>query len=376
VVEEQNQAITPGSEVAPSPPSAEDEPVIIDPVRFQRRLTVVTLAVLLVVLTIYLLREFSLILQPLFIAVFVLYLIVPAHRSLVMRGVRSEAAYGLILVVILVVLYGLGRLVYGSAEQLFDKWPDYEKQIDNLLVDVQKRVPFLPRGSRAQGFRDLLQIDTLRDLVTPLRAVAGPFIGFFTGLVVVSIYLIFLVAEKITLPERLERALGKERAGQVLAVAATVNTAIARYLGIKALINLLAALATVVILAVFGVPFVATWALVTFLFKFIPYVGTVVVVGAPLLVCLLENLNRLWVVIVVGVLLAMVHQVLGNYVEPRMMGSRLGVSPLLILLSLTFWGLIWGVVGMILAIPLLMVIKIVLDNIPETRPIATLMSSE
>jgi len=130
------------------------------------------------------------------------------------------------------------------------------------------------------------------------------------------------------------------------------------------------------VLAVFGVPFVVMWGILTFLFNFIPYLGSLVATLAPLVVCLLEFSDRLWIVLIVAVLLVLIQQVLGVYLEPRLMGRRLGVSPLLILLSLSFWGVLWGVVGMILAVPLLMVFKIVLDNIPETRPLATLMSSD
>ena len=67
------------------------------------------------------------------------------------------------------------------------------------------------------------------------------------------------------------------------------------------------------------------------------------------------------------------QQFLGLVVEPRMAGARLGVSPLLIILSLAFWGVVWGIVGMLLAVPLLMIIKIVFENIPATKPVAALM---
>jgi predicted PurR-regulated permease PerM len=75
------------------------------------------------------------------------------------------------------------------------------------------------------------------------------------------------------------------------------------------------------------------------------------------------------------VLLIGIQQAIGTFLEPRMAGHRLNVSPLLILLSLAFWGALWGIVGMILAVPMLVILKIVLDNINETRPLATLMSN-
>ncbi len=364
------------SDKQPAPGPVGGEPLNIDPVRFRQRLTVVTLSTLLFVLSIHLLREFAVILQPLFIAAFLLYLILPAHRWLVEHGARSSVAHGLILAFVLFVLYSVGRIVYTSGEELWKKGPDYEKTLDTMLFDLEEALPFVPEGAKGQRVRDLLQVASVQDVLEPLRTVVGTFLGFFAGLAVVAIYLIFLVAEKLTLPERLERAFGKPRAEHVLGVFDSINIAISRYLVVKAFSNLATALLTALVLALFGVPFVATWGILTFLFLFIPYVGSVVVLIPPLVVCLLEYAERPWVVLVVTALLVTVHQVMGNYIEPKFLGRRLGVSPLLILLSLTFWGLVWGVVGMILSVPLLVIFKIVLDNIPETKPIATLMSGD
>ena len=83
----------------------------------------------------------------------------------------------------------------------------------------------------------------------------------------------------------------------------------------------------------------------------------------------------LWPAIAIAILLIVIQQFIGIYVEPRMAGAKLGVSPLLIILSLSFWGVVWGIPGMILAVPLLVTVKIVLDNIAETKPLATLMSN-
>jgi len=362
---------------AAAPPDSAEKPLLdIDPKRFQRQLRIAALSVLLLVLGIYLLREFATIFQPLLIAALLLYLIQPAHRWLVEHGVPSKLGHVVILSIMVGTLFGVGELVYASAEQLHDNWPRYEAKLDNLLLDLQKSLPFAAPHLEGKRLRDLLQVSSLEQVLAPLGTVVGTFLGFLSALAVVALYLIFLTAEKLTFPERLDRAFGKDRADHVRSVLVTINEAIARYLAVKAFINLLVALLTMLVLAAFGIPFVVMWGILMFLFGFIPYLGSAVATIAPLVVCLLEYSDRLWIVFVVAVLLIAIQQVLGVYMEPRLMGRKLGVSPLLILLSLSFWGVLWGVVGMILAVPLLMVLKIVLDNIPETRPIATLMSSD
>ena len=353
------------------------EPLLpLDPHRFRWQLQVAALSLLLVVLAIYLLRAFAAIFQPLFIAAFLHYLIVPVHRWLVRLGLPSRVAHVSILALVVGLLFGVGWLVYDSADQLRASWPEYERKLDALLFNLQQQLPFGPAHAAPKRLRELLQFQSMEQVLEPLRAVVGTFIGLFTALAVVAVYMVFLLAEKLTFPARLDRAFGRARADHIRSVVVSINEAVSRYLAVKTLINALVALLTMTILASFGVPFVPMWGVLTFLLSFIPYLGGAVATVAPLVVCLLEYSDRLWIVVVVAGLLIAVQQFLGNYVEPRMMGRRLGVSPLLILVSLSFWGVLWGPVGMILAIPLLMVLKIVLDNIPETRPIATLMSSE
>ena len=366
----------PNTQSETAPISGPDGPLLpIDPNRFRWQLQVAALSLLLVVLVISLLRQFATIFQPLFIAVFLHYLIAPPHHWLVRRGMPSRVAHVFILVIVLAMLFGVGWLVYASADQLRESWPDYERKLDALLLSIQQRLPFAPHAE-PKRLRDLFQFESMAQVLEPLRAVVDTFLGLFAALAVVAVYMVFLLAEKFTFPGRLDRAFGKGRADHIRGVVTSINEAVSRYLAVKAFINALVALLTMLILAGFGVPFVPMWGILTFLLSFIPYLGGVVAAVLPLLVCLLEFSDQLWKVVVVAALLIAVQQFLGNFVEPRMMGRRLGVSPLLILLSLSFWGVLWGPVGMILAIPLLMVLKIVLDNIPETRPVSTLMSSE
>jgi AI-2 transport protein TqsA len=155
----------------------------------------------------------------------------------------------------------------------------------------------------------------------------------------------------------------------------SINHAVGGYLAVMTFINALIGLLTVLVLALLQVPFAPLWGLLMFLFSYIPYIGSIVVTLAVLLLSVIEFAEKPWKILSVAVLLIAIQQVLGAYVQPKLMGSRLGVSPLLILLALGFWGLVWGIIGMLLAVPLLMVLKIALENIPETQPIAKLMSN-
>jgi predicted PurR-regulated permease PerM len=350
--------------------------LFVDPWRFVRRLAIVTLSVLLFLLIVVILRAGQAILQPLFIAAFLGYLIVPAHEWLVRQRVPAVLAYPVLLIFALAILVALGDMVFASIEQVVERLPAYEKRLDDMVNDALDRFSIEFPGMDRFHVRELpiFQSTSAGDqLLAAVLAAVGTFRGFFTGAAVAFIYLIFLMAEKATLPRRLVLAFGDAEGKRVLAIVGVINQAISEYLAIKTFISFLAGVLSLVVLWSLGVDFYVMWALFIFLFNYIPYLGSLVAVVFPVVLSFVQ-LDMERALVVAGLLIG-IQVVLGNFVEPRMAGRRLGVSPLLILLSLSFWGLLWGIVGMILAVPLLVIVKIVLSNIPETKPLATLMSN-
>jgi predicted PurR-regulated permease PerM len=173
----------------------------------------------------------------------------------------------------------------------------------------------------------------------------------------------------------LELAFGNVQGDRIMGIVESINQAISQYIAVKTLVSALAGLLSYAVLALMGVELAASWALLIFLFNYIPYVGSMIACALPIGLSFLQFDDELWKPILITVLLIGIQQGIGSWIEPRMAGQRLHVSPLLIVLSLTFWWTVWGIFGAILAVPLLVILRIVLDNIPETKPIATLMSN-
>ncbi len=339
---------------------------------FLRRLMIVTFALLLIVLLIYFLREFRAFLQPLFVAVFVSYVVLPAHHFLVRRGLSSLFAYILLLALLLGCLIGLGTLLYNNLQQLIARLPFYEERFQQLIDELLTTVG-VHGQERREAIHDLFRINnaSTEETVGQIRSWLGSFLDFFSALAVTAVYFIFVIAERASFTRRIAAALTPGNAERVLRIAVNINEAISGYLAVKTFVSFLGGLFTVLILALFRIDFFITWGILAFLFNFIPYLGSLVATVVPIFLALVQL--GWWPAIFVAVLLIAMQQAIGVLIEPRMAGQRLNVSPLLILLSLSFWGLVWGIVGMILAVPLLVIIKIVLDNIEETRPIAALM---
>jgi predicted PurR-regulated permease PerM len=370
--------LTQDQDAQPAPGRPASPLLPIDAVAFQRRLTILVLGLVLIGLAVVFLDRFEPVLQPFFIACFLAYIIIPLHTRLVRRGVPAALAYVLILALTVGGITGLGWYVYGAVTgQSVERWEHYQRGLDRLVGRV---VAVLPEGARPESFRleDLLASDSQLNVLVRrwLRAAAGQALGVLTTCFIVLIYLVFLLAEKASFPTRIRRAFDEARANQVLDVIDNCNRAIAQYIGLKTFVSFLQGFLSFVVLALFGVDFALMWGLLVFLFNFIPYLGSVIAVGAPVVLSFVQYPDEPWRGVLVVAVLLVIQRVVDNWIEPRLAGRKLGLSPLLIILSLAFWGALWGIVGMVLAVPLTAVGKIILENIRETRPIATLLSND
>ena len=348
-----------------TPPAALD---VID-MSFRDKLIIATLSLLFLALLVLILDRGRVILQPLFIAVFIGYLILPIHNWIVARGVPSALAYVLIVLLVVGVLFGVGTMVFTSAEKITTTLPVYEAKVERAFQWGLTVLPMELPELKNKQLRDLFSIEVeWRDIALALGSIRE----FISGLVVVFIYLVFLIAEKISFPRRLELAFSEPRNTEISEVIGKINLAISQYIAVKTFVSVLAGALSLAVLAVFNVDFFVLWGILIALLNFIPYVGSLVAVAPPIILALLDNV---WTGLAVAILLMAIQQVIGTFVEPRMAGRRLNVSPLLILLSLFFWGLLWGIPGMILAVPILVTVRIILENIDETKPLARLISN-
>src|SRR5262249_27189681 len=158
--------------------------------------------------------------QPLFIAIFIGYLILPIHDWIVARGIPSALAYVLILLLVVSVLFGVGTMVFSSAEKITAKLPVYEQKVEAAFKWGVNMLPVEVPELRDKNLRDLFSIEVgWRDVAAALGTVRE----FVSNLAIVFIYLIFLVAEKITFPRRLQLAFGELRHDEIANVIRKIN---------------------------------------------------------------------------------------------------------------------------------------------------------
>ncbi len=130
-----------------------------------------------------------------------------------------------------------------------------------------------------------------------------------------------------------------------------------------------------VALLIIGVDAPLFWAFLIFILNFIPTIGSLIATAFPAIFATLQYGDlgpAIWVLIVVGA----IQIIVGNFIEPRLVGSSLNISPLVVFLTLALWGLIWGITGMLLSVPITVILIIILSEFPASRPLAILLSQK
>ncbi len=187
--------------------------------------------------------------------------------------------------------------------------------------------------------------------------------------------MIFVLQSSSHLPNRIRSSFSSERARGILEITQSINRAISEYLVVKVKASLLVGIPVGLACWAFGITGAVTWGMVTFFGNFVPYLGALVAIVPPLVLAFLEY-PSFGAPILFALILLSIHGVTANLIEPTMTGKALGLSPLVVLIGLAFWSLLWGFVGMVLAVPLTVIFKIVLEQTPATRPLALLISED
>lgn len=337
-------------------------------------LLLLLLGVIVVFLVGFILLELKSVLLPFVIAVLISIIIDPVVTSLKRRKVPTAVSLLLVLLSFAVLLLLLSLPIYSSIVALSSALPRYEARLDGLIQGIETSASGIT--GRFGIALEELKIGDFISVSGITGAAAGIFRSFFAfigNLFLVLLFMLFILSGSGDLNPKLEKALPAEQAARVASVIQNIGAQVREYLIAKTAVSAGTGLLITVVLWMIGVDFPLFWGFLAFLLNFIPNVGSIVAVLLPVLLSLLqfETLTRPIITLVV---LLVVQNVMGNVVEPRLMAERLNLSPLLILVSLIFWGWLWGVWGMLLSVPLTATVKIVFDNIDPLRPVAVLMS--
>jgi predicted PurR-regulated permease PerM len=305
---------------------------------------------------------------PFLFSVFLSIICSPAVVWLQRRGFPKLLAIVLVVVALMGVLTGIGALVGGSVNDFIDAGPSYQARLNSLVDSWSDRLEQYDIDLPSLEVRDYLDPGGFMSVLgSGLKGLASTLSNMF----LIILTMVFILLEATSFPIKLRAAFGDR--GEDPLHLAQVTAQVQRYLAVKTAVSAVTGIAIAIWTAVLGLDFALVWGLLAFLLNYIPSIGSIIAAVPAVLLALVQHGPGTAVVVGIGYLV--VNTVLGNIVEPNLMGRAVGLSTLVVFLSLVFWGWVWGPVGMLLSVPLTMIIKIGLENSEDLRWLALLLDS-
>ncbi|GAB4335979.1 MAG: AI-2E family transporter [Desulfobulbaceae bacterium] len=323
---------------------------------------------------VFILQTMSFILIPFLFALLFCYAIGLPMDYLQEHHVPAIIRILLTLLLIAAMFWGLEKIIQKNLVNLVEAWPQYEEKfwVYANLVLARFDIPEEQARATIEGFFSSIGKEGLKPVTSMLQYLSGSFFSFMGNTFWVVLFVIFILSERDGLARKIVRGVGPQRAIDILDTMRRINRSVQQYLGLKTLISLLTGVLVAVALLLLQAPFPFLWGLLAFLLNFIPNIGSIVAGIPPILVTLFDS-GSLTRTLLVAVAFVVIQTVVGNFIEPKVLGKGLDLSPLVVLLSLLFWGWLWGIPGMLLSVPLTAAIKISLEQFDSTKPIAILL---
>lgn len=316
------------------------------------------------------LKASSEILTPFFLAVFISIIASQPANWLYKKGLPQIASIIIVMLVMLSVITLIGGLIGGSIAQFTKNLPTFDQSFKNSIgLYLESMRDF---GINISSQKILNTIDPAKImgyLATTINSM-GNILGQIFIIVLIAIFILF---ELDNFPKKYYIITHDKQAKRKFNFSAIIST-VRNYLWIKTLTSLATGLAIAVGLKLIGVQYAFFWGLIAFLMNYIPNIGSLIAAIPALLIVLIENSlgDMMWTIALYGV----VNLIIGNILEPKLMGNGLGLSTLVVLLSLIFWGWVFGPVGMFLSVPFTMVLKIILEESESSKWLSTILDSE
>ena len=307
---------------------------------------------------------------PFLLALFIAIICAPPLFWLNRRGLPISLATLIVVVAITLIGLTILAIIGSSLNDFASSLPTYQA---NIQAKAQGVLVWLTENG-IEGLDKEGLVDTL-DPGVAMQYVAVLLFGLKTVLTsgfLIILTVIFILLEASSFPAKLNAALtDPERA---VVFFEKFNTNLQRYIVIKTLTSLATGILITIWMVILGVDYPLLWGFLAFLLNFIPTIGSILAAIPTALLALVQLGSGYMVAVLLGYLV--VNITIGNFIEPKVMGRGLGLSTLVVFLSLVFWGYILGPVGMLLAVPLTMILKIALGSNEETSWIATMLGSE
>lgn len=309
------------------------------------------------------------IIVPFLLAVFISIVASPPFFYLQKKGLPKAIALLLVIFAFLVIIFLIGLLIGTSVNDFTSKLPTYQQKLQN---ETQAVMAWLVEKKFIEPDFELLNAFNPSSILKIVGDTFNQVGNLFANGFLILLTVIFMTLEITSIPVKLKKVSSnpENSISQVQSVFQNIN----KYIAIKTWISLGTGLLVYILLIIIGVDYPLLWAVLAFVLNYIPTIGSIIALIPPVLLTIIQLGFIESFIVLVGYLV--INTIMGNILEPKFMGKGLGLSTLVVFLSLIFWGWVLGPIGMLLSVPLTITIKIALDSSDETKWLAVLLGPE
>lgn len=311
---------------------------------------------------------------PLVMAIFIWHLLNTINDGVqkipgVSQRFPSWLSMVLSLIVVTVFIKLLIDIITNNVNDVIEASPRYQENLAIIFNGLDKKF-------HIKGFTDFDSTIKSLNIQSVVVNIYGVFTTLTSSAVLISLYVIFLFVEQHYFTQKLDAFFHQEEHRKLVKnIISHITKDTQTYLGIKTLLSLGTAIASWIIMKWVGLDFAAFWALLIFFLNYIPNIGAIVATAFPAALALIQ-FQSWWPFLEITSGVVAIQFVVGNFLEPRLLGKSLNLSPLVILFALALWGSIWGILGMFLSVPITVMMMIIFAHFDATRPIAILLSQD
>jgi predicted PurR-regulated permease PerM len=325
----------------------------------------------------YLLSVLAGLLIPLALALFLAILLQPILAWFEQKNVGFGISISVISITTLSALALFGMLVYQTGKSLMEEKDKLLSQINTKLSTLLDRINHIPgvnveSSDIIDNLSQLLSSDLLMESSGTFAGMLGSFTGSF---LMTSLYLIAFLSGILKYEQYIRYLQDDEKDSEkILEGFEQVKGSIVTYIKVKFLMSLCTGIGYGLICWMFGIDFPLFWGYIAFVLNFIPTVGSIIATVPPFLLGLIQ-LGSFGSILGLMALLLIVQFTFGNIIEPRLMGVSLALNTVVVILGLVFWGYLWGVIGMVLSVPMLVLVKVILAQFDDAKIVVRLMGT-
>ena len=331
---------------------------------------------LAVVLAGFLCKTMSEVLIPVIFSFMLSFVFLPIIKKLnVKTGIPWVISSVIIVILFFIAILGLTSILVTSLTGIISEYPKYESRFMSIYQVIANNFDIEIDNTKSL-FQNLWGSLKIREYMQKLAVLlSSGVISFSKTIFLISILTAFILIEMRLTKRKMHYAFKDNRA-KISRISNQIINQTVRYISIKFFISLATGVLCGIASLIIGLDFPIVWGFLAFIMNFIPIFGSIISVGLTTIFSLIQFYPNWGKTVFVLIFMTSVNMILGNILEPRIEGKNLGISPVMILVSLSIWGYIWGFTGMLIAVPLMVIIKIFCENIDYLNGLAIIIGND